>query len=188
MASAAEDEAAPEAMPFSARVMIPSAPSDAATQQATLVVTSHLDRPTELVLDLRALDETQQAQVTVSLGALAANETLSFRLPLEALGLTSASLQVGGLITLMPRLRDVDGLLTPGHDGPLVIGYHFDGSSLLVYDMATRTVMFSGGRLDGVPWDGIVLSPARVVERGPPVPGEDDAEPDPDHELAREAP
>ena len=104
------------------------------------------------------------------------------------MGLQSAVLRVGGAITLTPRLRDVDGLLTPRQDGPLVIGYHFEGPTLRAYDMATRASVYSGGRLDGVPWDGIVVSPARVVERGPPVPGEDDAEPDPDHQLAREAP
>ncbi|MBI1945696.1 MAG: hypothetical protein HYS27_08370 [Deltaproteobacteria bacterium] len=168
--------------------MADSLASSAATGTFTIEIASQIDRETEAVLEVRALDETQQAQVTISLGALGANEARAFTIPLASIGLRRASLRVGGALTLMPKLRDTDGLLTPRQDGPLVVGYHFEGPTLRVYDVATRTLAFAGGRLDGTPNDGVILSPARVVPRAAPVPGEDDGEPDPDHALAMEAP
>jgi len=149
-------------------------------------IASALDEDAEALVELFALDETQAVSSSASLGVVGAGETRTFALSPAVAGLRRATLRVGGALTLVPRLRVEDGPAIAGEDGAAVVGYHFDDLGLVVYDLATRSAAFAGGRLDGTPSDGQPLSPTFVRPRQ--APAIDDGEPDPDHGLLQEAP
>ena len=169
---------------FSARVSVEGAgPGGTGIR---VEIASELLEDAEVLVELFALDETQAVSSSVSLGVVGAGETRAFSLAPAVAGLRRATLRMGGALTLIPRLRveDAPAIVRPG--GALVVGDHFDDQGLRVYDLATRSSAYAGGRLDGSLSDGQPLSPTLVRPRR--APAIDDGEPDPDHGLAQEAP